>query len=91
MAETLGSLVDKLTIVDLKLWHCQELLGGEGPEGPSEGEVRQRLEAKNESLLGQRERLIRELDGFLLEAVKARSAEGLLNPANKIYGQFRKD
>ncbi|NJO93456.1 MAG: DUF4254 domain-containing protein [Hydrococcus sp. RM1_1_31] len=26
MAETLGSLVDKLAIVNLKLWHCQEKL-----------------------------------------------------------------
>ena len=22
--ETLGALIDKLAIVDLKLWHCQE-------------------------------------------------------------------
>lgn len=91
MADTLGSLVDKLTIVDLKLWHCQELLAGEGPGGMAPNEARQRLEAKNESLLGQRERLIRELDALFQSAIQARTPEGLMNPANKIYGQYRKD
>lgn len=90
MAETLGALVDKLTIVDLKLWHCQEMLAEDSPES-LESEARHRLEGKNNSLLGQRERLIREIDAFFSEALKARSADGLMNPANKIYGQYRKD
>jgi len=66
MAETLGTLVDKLAIADLKLWHCQELL----MEGPGAGpdERRARLEEKNHSLLHQRCSLIQEIDALFAGA-----------------------
>ncbi len=85
MSDTLGSLVDKLAIVDLKLWHCQELLEGDAPATDDRGQ----LESKNTSLLGQRERLIQEIDAFFDAALQAKGPEGLLNPANKIYGRYR--
>ncbi len=84
MAETLGSLVDKLAITDLKLWHCQEqLFKPDGEENPP-------LKQKNESLLGQRERLIREIDEWFSAAVSNPESVALTNPQNKIYGQYRK-
>ncbi|MBK9248020.1 MAG: hypothetical protein IPM69_07915 [Ignavibacteria bacterium] len=85
MAETLGSLVDKLAIVDLKLWHCQEQLfkPHEEPQPP--------IIQKNESLLGQRERLIREIDTWFYAAVTDPESVILTNPQNKIYGQYRKE
>ncbi len=85
MAETLGSLVDKLAIVDLKLWHCQEqIYKPEAVENPA-------MTTKNESLLGQRERLIREIDAWFYAAVTDPESVILTNPQNKIYGQYRKE
>ena len=85
MAETLGSLVDKLAIVDLKLWQCQEqIFKPEAVENPA-------MTTKNESLLGQRERLIREIDAWFYAAVTDPESVILTNPQNKIYGQYRKE
>ncbi|MFP4528472.1 MAG: hypothetical protein ACLFQX_07980 [Candidatus Kapaibacterium sp.] len=89
MAETLGSLTDKLAIVDLKLWHCQEILY-DNPEGHSEDEL-DKLREKNESLLGQRRRLIAEIDEWFARAVTDPESLALTNPQNKMYGRFRKE
>jgi hypothetical protein len=89
MAETLGSLTDKLAIVDLKLWHCQEILYKDR-EGRSEEEM-EKLEAKNKSLLGQRRRLIAEIDEWFVRAVADPESLSLTNPQNKMYGRFRKE
>lgn len=90
MAETLGSLVDKLTIVDLKIWHCQEQLFSNKPV-PLTIEEKAKLRNKNESLLGQRQRLIQEIDEWFVKAITAPDTIILTNPQNKIYGQFRKE
>lgn len=58
MAETLGSLVDKLSIKNLRLWHLDEAKGMEG------------YEEKRRLIVGQRDRLILEIDEFTREAVK---------------------
>jgi hypothetical protein len=89
MAETLGTLVDKLAIADLKLWHCQELL----MEGPGAGpdERRARLEEKNHSLLHQRCSLIQEIDALFAGAKGGGDPSRLLAPANKIYERKTKD
>ena len=89
MAETLGSLVDKLAIVDLKLWHCQEQLFGKVDSITPENEAK--LRDKNESLLGQRQRLIQEIDEWSIKAITAPDSLILTNPQNKIYGRFRKE
>jgi len=47
MAETLGSLVDKLSIKNLRLWHLDELLEEES------GEKLNELKAKRELVLKQ--------------------------------------
>ncbi|MBU1937953.1 hypothetical protein KKG05_11190, partial [bacterium] len=47
MAETLGSLVDKLAICDLKIWHCHEKLFS---EEASESSAPQQRELATKSL-----------------------------------------
>ena len=89
MSETFGSLVDKLVIVNLKLWHCQEALFRSS--GDQSLEEIENLREKNESLLGQRQRLIKELDEWFTKAVNAPSDVILTNPANKMYGRFRQE
>lgn len=90
MAETLGTLVDKLTIVDLKLWHCQEALFK-----PASGDMDQadaaKMQDKNVSLLEQRQRLIKEIDEWFARAMSTPEGMVLTSPQNKMYGRFRKD
>lgn len=89
MAETLGSLIDKLTIVNLKLWHCQEAFFISSKKEPQEEIAR--LREKNESLLGQRQRLIQEIDEWFTIAVNKPEGVTLTNPSNKMYGRFRNE
>lgn len=86
-SETLGALIDRLSIVNLKLWHCQELL-----YGTSEPlQDRQALEEKNRSLLQQRARLIALIDQWIEQAVEDPAEIPIVSPQNKIYGRFRTD
>lgn len=68
MAETLGSLVDKLSIKNLRLWHLEEIIDG-GDVSGSELDV---LQAKRDLVLGQRDELLREVDGFLAAAMEGK-------------------
>jgi hypothetical protein len=88
MAETLGALIDKLSIVDLKLWHCQEILFAKENQLSSDLE---QLRNKNESLLSQRKRLIDEIDQWISNAIEDPAGMVLVSPQNKMYGRFRKD
>jgi hypothetical protein len=90
MAETLGSLIDKLAICDLKIWHCHEqLFGEEFPE--QSGDELHHLAAKSLSLGTQRERLIDEINEWLLSAITQPQATILTDPKNKLYGHFRRE
>lgn len=86
--ETLGALIDKLAIVNLKLWHCQELLYGTADTPP---EQRSELEEKNRSLLQQRHRLIETIDQWIEQATTDPSDMLITSPQNKLYGRFRTD
>ena len=88
--ETLGALIDKLSVANLKLWHCQEQLFAE-QENPLEASVEANLKAKNTSLLGQRARMINELDEWIAKAITSPEDMLIVNPQNKMYGRFRKD
>lgn len=90
MAETLGSLVDKLAICDLKLWHCHEKLFGDETNGQTVEEQRD-LATKSLSLQTQRERLIDEINGWVLSAAEKPHATVLADPKNKMYGRFRRE
>lgn len=62
MAETLGSLVDKLSIKNLRLWHLDEAIeAGENTETAQ-------LDAKRELIVRQQQDLIKEIDTFLIAA-----------------------
>ena len=65
MAETLGSLVDKLTVCNVRIWH---LIDKHRDKSLSDKE---RLEAADaaDRVNGQRSRLIDEIDNFLADAV----------------------
>ncbi len=68
MAETLGSLVDKLSIKNLRYWHLEEMI--DGHEGPA-GEL-QELKAKLDLVVKQREDLLNEIDGFFAAALEGK-------------------
>ena len=62
MAETLGSLVDKLSIKNLRIWHLEEAL--EKDSGSEE------LKAKRDLANKQRQNLVEEINGFLVAALQ---------------------
>ena len=62
MAETLGSLVDKLSIKNLRIWHLEEVL-----EKDSDSEE---LKAKRDLANKQRQNLVQEINGFLFAALR---------------------
>ena len=62
MAETLGSLVDKLSIKNLRIWHLEEVL-----EKDSDSEE---LQAKRDLADKQRQNLVQEINGFLVAALQ---------------------
>ena len=62
MAETLGSLVDKLSIKNLRIWHLEEAL-----EKDSSSEE---LKAKRDLADKQRQNLVKEINGFLVAALQ---------------------
>ena len=66
MAETLGSLVDKLSIKNLRLWHLDELLDEEN----SAPEKLKELQAKRELVLKQSQDLMDEINGFFAAALQ---------------------
>ena len=69
MAETLGSLIDKLTIKELREFHIKDSLKrkGSGKVGPQE------LKRKLGILRTQKRHLIREVEDFIGKAVKGRA------------------
>ena len=64
MAETLGSLVDKLSIKNLRIWHLEEAL--EKDSGSEE------LKAKRDLADKQRQNLVEEINGFLVAALQGK-------------------
>ena len=64
MAETLGSLVDKLSIKNLRIWHLDEALEQKNASDYSELKARRDLADK------QRQNLVNEINDFLVSALK---------------------
>ena len=64
MAETLGSLVDKLSIKNLRIWHLDEALDQDS------GSKNEELKAKRDLANKQRENLVNEINEFLIAALK---------------------
>ena len=68
MAETLGSLVDKLSIKNLRLWHLDELLEEKSGSGATIDE----LQAKRELVLKQSQELMDEINGYFAAALEGK-------------------
>ena len=68
MAETLGSLIDKLSIKNLRSWHLEEMIAG---KNGTETEVEE-LKAKLETVERQRQDLQQEIDAFLDGALEGK-------------------
>ncbi len=64
MAETLGSLVDKLSIKNLRIWHLDEALEQKNKSDYEE------LKAKRDLADKQRQNLVSEIDDFLGAALR---------------------
>ena len=64
MAETLGSLVDKLSIKNLRIWHLDEALEQKNASDYAE------LKAKRDLADKQRQNLVNEINDFLVSAFK---------------------
>ena len=68
MAETLGSLVDKLSIKNLRVWHIDEAL----ESGVLSQSQAAELHVKKELAEKQRDELIEEINGFLKLALEGK-------------------
>ncbi len=68
MAETLGSLVDKLSIKNLRLWHLDELL----EEKTGSDAKKDELQAKRELVLKQSQDLMNEINGYFAAALEGK-------------------
>ena len=80
MADTLGSLVDKLTVTNLKLWHVQDRVhqAARDNEGLDLETVK-----KLDRLNMQRNQLMAEIDMVLSKAVETGTAQ--VNHQDKVY------
>ena len=78
MAETVGSLVDKISIIELKIWHMAE----QSSRDDASAEFRQNCESRLEVMRTQRDDLAIELSTLLADIIAGR-----VTP--KVYRQFK--
>src|SRR5690349_12190585 len=78
MAETVGSLIDKITIIELRLWHMQEVLNNP----LAAAEARAKCERRMDILHEQRRDLCDELSALWDDLVSGQRAP-------KVYRQFK--
>ena len=78
MAETVGSLIDKITIIELKIYHMAE----QARRPDATAEFRERCEARIGVMHEQRDDLVREVTTLVADM-----AAGRVVP--KVYRQFK--
>jgi hypothetical protein len=83
MAETLGSLIDKLTIANLRLWHLEDVRRDRGLSDKDRLAAADAVSVVN----SQRNDLMDEIDAFLYDAARGRVK--LKAPKVKIYKKFK--
>jgi hypothetical protein len=81
MAETLGSLIDKLTIKNLRLWHLEDARRDMSLPDSQRLDAADKVSVVNQ----QRNDLIDEIDQFLADAIAGRVR--VTDPKVKIYHQ----
>ena len=82
MAETPGSLIDKLITVNMKLWHQEDIARDNIDDDTIVAEAKRRINVLN----GQRNKLILEIDKMIYGAVKG---ENTFEPFDQLkdYGR----
>ena len=80
MSETLGNLIDKLTIANLRLWHLEEVKHDEQASDSEVADVARKIGVVNK----QRNALIDEIDEFLDEA-RNNLKKPIISPKLKLY------
>jgi hypothetical protein len=82
MAETPGSIIDKLVTVNMKLWHQEDVVRDNISDDAIVAEAKRRINVLN----GQRNRLIHELDCMIYGALKG---ENTFEPFDQLkdYGR----
>jgi len=83
MAETLGSLIDKLTIANIRLWHLEDVRRDRSLSDKDRLKAADAISEVNQ----QRNDLMDEIDEFLYLA--ARGKVKLKSPKVKIYKKFK--
>ena len=78
MAETVGSLIDKITILDLKIYHMNEQISRNDVDDLHKQECREKIRI----LTIQKNDLSLELDGLIVDLIKGRKKL-------KIYRQYK--
>ena len=80
MPETLGSLIDKLTIANLRLWHLEEVKHDDEASDSEVADVARKIGVVNK----QRNALIDEIDEFLDDA-RHNLKKPIISPKLKLY------
>ena len=80
MPETLGSLIDKLAITNLRLWHLEEVKHDDEASDSEVADVARKIGVVNK----QRNALIDEIDEFLDEA-RNNLKKPITSPKLKLY------
>lgn len=80
MAETLGSLTDKLTIANIRLWHLEDRRRDDLLSDSDRLKAADHVSVVN----AQRNGLIDEIDQFLADAL-ANPSQKLTDPKTKLY------
>jgi len=83
MAETPGSIIDKLVTVNMKLWHQEDIVRDNLEDDAIVAEAKRKINVLN----GQRNRLILELDQMLYGAIKG---ENTFEPFDQLKDYGRK-
>lgn len=83
MAETLGSLVDKLTVANIRLWHLEDVRRDRNLSDKNRLAAADMISVVN----GERNDLIDEIDEFLYKAAAGKVK--LKAPKVKIYKKFK--
>jgi hypothetical protein len=83
MAETLGSLVDKLTIANIRLWHLEDLRRDLSLPDARRLQAADKIAVVN----GERNDLMDEIDEYLYKAFRGKVK--LRAPKVKIYKEFK--
>lgn len=79
MAETFGSLIDKLSITNIKLYHQEDVAQEKGADDKQVANAKRKISVLNR----QRNALIEEIDTLFEEVIEGKK------PVPKVFRQFK--